>query len=79
MKLKVIYDGKDYYRGDFLKVKGSNVQIEHITENGFLFNKSAPNTDEYVVMNDGKGGMTTYYKNWDYSVFVKCDVEACEI
>lgn len=73
LRLKINYDGKDYYKGDFLKVKGENEQIVHITEDGFLYNKVSSDPG-HVVVHDSNDGKCTYYKNWDFLAFVHCVV-----
>jgi len=71
-RLIVLENGNKYKEGDYIKLNNSDVIIEYITVDGYLYNKKSLD-DKQVVVSDGEA-RTNYYANWDYLEFVKCDV-----
>jgi len=71
-RLTVLKNGNKYKEGDYIKLNNSDVIIEYITVDGYLYNKKSLD-DKQVVVSDGEA-RTNYYANWDYLEFVKCDV-----
>lgn len=77
--LYVFYEDKKYYRGDCIRVKGVDLRIEHITANGFLYNKKAGEDHDYVIVHSRDGRTRSYYNNWDYLEFIPCAVVVEEV